>query len=114
MCSIVLAQPSSAGGRQDSIKCLSIEDYGFYLEWAGFGQHADTALIPNLEKQITSAELELGAVEVDLKGCETQKRGLIAVAADQNSRLKKAQRGKRWAIVGNVGLAGLVAFLLLR
>lgn len=104
---------SKAQVSQDSVQ-LSIIDYGFYLEWASFGQHADTMLIPLLQSQIKRAVTSSKEYQTSLNTCKIQKGNINAIMVSQEDEIKKAQRGKRWAVVGNGVLLGVVGWLVVR
>lgn len=70
---------------EDSIKILTIENYGFLLQWAAFGQLADSSLIPNLQERLHNDSIMLKNKDIIIENKEEH----IEV---QNTVIKKGKR----------------------
>ena len=115
---ILLSTPSS--GQSDSAT-ISLDDYGFLIKWAGFGRHADTALLPSLNKQLDhclnevedweeayDVSREQMAIKDSIIGIRDRK---ITTLTDQKEKLRKRNTALK---IGAGGLAVLAGWLAIK
>lgn len=110
--------PLTVSGQNSSdtlhVKHMRLEDYSFYLKWAGFGIHADTLIIPNLKAQLNSCENELIIIGSDRDKCDQQQNNLELLIESKDLEIKKANRKFRLALIGDFILGGLVSWFVIK